>query len=128
MNALIILFSTILLVASLVVWLWTRKSIASLERRIDELNAAAHVVDDISAINAGAIGLGSRFLRLEKEMQALGSRVDELDLRIQTNTPYAHAIHLAQKGASVEEIMDLCNISPGEAQLLVMMHKKDRAA
>ena len=128
MNALIILFASILFLAAVSIWLWTRKSIASFEQRISELHAATHVVDDISAINAGTIGLGSRFLRLERELQALGGRVDELYTRIQTNTPYAHAIHLAQKGAGVEEIMDLCNISPGEAQLLVMMHKKDRAA
>lgn len=128
MNALIVLFSSVLLVASLAIWLWTRKSILSFEQRIAELHAATHVIDDISAINAGAIGLGSRFLRLEKELQALGGRVDELYTRIQTNTPYAQAIHLAQKGASVEEIIDLCGISPSEAELLLMMHRKNRAA
>ena len=128
MNALIILFSSILFLGAISIWLWTRKSIVSFEQRISQLQAATHIVDDISAINTGAIGLGSRFLRLEKELQALGSQVDELYTRIQTNTPYAHAIHLAQKGSSAEEIMDLCNISPSEAQLLLMMHRKNQAA
>ncbi|TNF34090.1 MAG: DUF2802 domain-containing protein [Gammaproteobacteria bacterium] len=128
MNALIILFSTVVFCAALALWLWTRKSITAFEQRMEELQAASHVMDDITAINAGTIGLGSRFLRLEKELQAQAGRVDELYTRIQTNTPYAQAIHLAQKGASMDEIIDLCNISPSEAQLLLMMHRRDQAA
>lgn len=128
MNALVMLISCLLFAASLSLWLWTRKRLQTFSEQIQQQMFSEQVQDQLSAINAGSIGMGGRFLKLEKDMQALAARMDDLQSQVQSKTPYAHAIALAQKGSSAEEIMELCGISLNEAQLLMMMHRSDRAA
>ena len=128
MNALIILIASLLFTASLSFWFWTRKRIEEFESRIENQLFSEQIIDQISALNAGSIGLGGRFLKLEKDLQALGSRLDDLQSQMQSHTPYAHAIALAQKGSTAEEIVELCDIGLNEAQLLVMMHQSSQAA
>jgi len=128
MNALVLLIASILFIASISILVWTRKHIQAIEYKIQSQQVTNHVIDDITALNIGSIGLGGRFLKLEKELHSLGSRLDEVHSQIQTNTPYAHAINLAQKGSTSEDIMELCQISRNEAELLIMMHRKNKAA
>ena len=128
MNALVILIACLLFVASLSLWLNTRKRLDEFSLQIHQQLYSEQVIDQISAVNASSIGMGGRFIKLEKEMQMLIARMDDLQSQIQSNTPYAHAITLAQKGSSVEEIMELCGISMNEAELLLMMHRHSKAA
>lgn len=128
MNALVLLIAAILFIASLSMLVWVLKKIQAIESGASSAQVSTQVIDEITALNIGSIGLGGRFLKLEKELQALSSRVDEVHSQIQTNSPYAHAINLAQKGASSEEIIELCHISRNEAELLLMMHRKEQAA
>ena len=128
MNALVLLVCSILFIASLSILVWVRKHIRALEQEIESKQSSSHVSDQISAINLGSIGMGERFLKLEKELQAVSSRLDEVHSQVQASTPYAHAINLARKGSTSEDIMELCHISQNEAELLLMMHKKNQAA
>ena len=128
MNALVLLIASILFIASLSILVWTRKHIKAIEQKINSQQVSEHVTDEITALNIGSIGLGGRFLKLEKELQALGTRLDQVHSQMQTNTPYGHAINLAQKGSTSEDIMELCHISRNEAELLIMMHRKNKAA
>lgn len=128
MNALILLIAAIMFVASISMLLWTRKHIHDMEQKIQLEQIPEHVNDEITALNIGSIGLGGRFLKLEKELQLLSAAVDEVQSQVQHNTPYAHAIALAQKGSSSEDIMELCHISRNEAELLLMVHNKVQAA
>ena len=128
MNALVILIASLLFVAALALWLATRKRLDEFTLQIHQQLYSEQVIDQITAINAGSIGMGGRFIKLEREMQLLASRLDDLRSQIHSNTPYAHAITLAQKGSSVDEIMELCGISQNEAELLLMMHRANKAA
>ena len=87
-----------------------------------------HFVDEITALNAGTVGMGGRFLKLEKELQTLSTQLDVLRAQTQRNTPYAQAIMLAQRGHDVKSIMELCDVAYNEAQLIVMMHARQNAA
>ena len=127
MNALVILLSSLLFVASLAVLFWARRHLLDMEQRLQK-QYPQQFVDEITALNAGTVGLGGRFLKLEKELQNLANQVDELRSQTQRNTPYAQAIQLAQKGNDVAAIMELCDISYNEAQLIVMMHARRQAA
>lgn len=127
MNALVMLLSCLLFVASLTILFWTRRHLLNMEQRL--LNQyPQQFVDEITALNAGTIGLGGRFLKLEKELLGLTNQLDELRSQAQRNTPYAQAINLAQKGNDVAAIMELCDISFNEAQLIVMMHARRQVA
>ncbi|MDQ1362142.1 MAG: hypothetical protein QG652_2 [Pseudomonadota bacterium] len=127
MNALVMLLSSLLFVASLAVLFWTRRHLSDMEQRLQK-QYPQQFVDEITALNAGTVGMGGRFLKLEKELQSLASQLDDLGSQTQRNTPYAQAIQLAQKGNDVAVIMELCGISYNEAQLIVMMHAKRQAA
>ena len=127
MNALVILVSCLLFFSSLVVLLLARKKIAEIEQRLQQ-QYPQHFVDEITALNAGTVGMGGRFLKLEKELQAMSTQLDVLRAQTQRNTPYAQAITLAQRGHDVKSIMELCDVAYNEAQLIVMMHAMQNAA
>ncbi|MDH5471822.1 MAG: DUF2802 domain-containing protein [Gammaproteobacteria bacterium] len=128
MNALVILISCLLFTASLAIWVWTRNKIMAFEQQVQKQVNSNHLFDEITALNVGSIGLGGRFLKLEKDLHTLSERIDKMQMQIQAQSPYAQAIHLAQRGGSIEEIVELCGISYNEASLLIMMHKQDKAA
>lgn len=127
MNALIILLSSLLFLSSFACFVWTRKKIQSFQNL--QSNRQTNLVSsELTALNAGSIGLGERFIKLEQQMIQLASRLDEVSNQVQSTSPYAYAIELAQKGYKAESITELCHISQTEAQLLVMMHHQSRAA
>lgn len=128
MNALVLLLACLMFAGALSIMVWTRKRIEFLEKNLRSSTAPDQVADELTALNAGTIGMGGRFLKLERDLQALSTRLDDIQTQIQSNTPYGHAIVLAQKGISVEEIVELCGISLNEAQLLMMMHQRKQAA
>jgi len=128
MNALIILISSLLFLMSLTFFVWSRNQLRSFQQEIQSKIQNNHVSSELTAINAGSIGMGERFLKLEKQLQELSVRLDEMSNEVQSNSPYSYAIGLAQKGESAEGIAELCHISQTEAQLLVMMHQQNQAA
>jgi len=127
MNALILLLSSLLFLSSFACFVWTRKQIQAFKKS-QKLSKSDTLYRELTALNAGSIGLGERFIKLEKQMQDLAARLDEMSNQVQSTSPYAYAIELAQKGYSADSITELCHISQTEAQLLVMMHKQIRAA
>lgn len=128
MNALVLLIATILFVASLSLWVWTRQRLQAFQQYLEQQQASEFVMDNITAINAGSIGMGGRFLKLEKNLQQMTSKIEELESQIRSQSPYDQAIRMVRKGSSADEVMELCGISLNEAQLLVMMHNSNKAA
>ncbi len=127
MNALVLLLSSLLFLCTLSLFVWTRKQIESFRDRLQSSLNNHSVNSELTALNAGSIGLGERFIKLEKELQQLAAEIDEMQSQVKSNSPYAYAIELAQKGYSQESIAELCHISQTEAQLLIVMHQQ-RAA
>ena len=127
MNALVILLSCLLFVSSLAVLFWTRKHLLDMEQRLQN-QYPQQFVDEITALNAGTVGLGGRFLKLEKDLQSLATQIDELRAHATRSSPYAQAIQLAHRGHDVQSIIELCGIAYNEAQLIVMMHANRAAA
>jgi len=124
MNALVILLSSLLFLMSLAFFIYTKKQLATFQESIQKLLLANPINSEITAINAGSIGLGERFIKLEKQMQQVAVQIDEVSSEVNSNSPYAYAIELAQKATSAESIAEMCHISLTEAQLLVMMHQQ----
>jgi len=127
MNALVLLLSTLLFLSSFACFVWTRKQIQSFKNSQSDIESTL-VNRELTALNAGSIGLGERFIKLEKQMHELATRLDEMSNQVQSTSPYAYAIELAQKGYTADSITELCHISQTEAQLLVMMHHQKNAA
>jgi len=127
MNALIILLSSLMFLMSLALFVYTKKQLTSIQLSIQSSLRTNKVNSELTALNAGSIGLGERFIKLEKQMQQMASKFDEVSSEINSNSPYAYAIELAQKSHSAESISEMCHISLTEAQLLVMMHQQQAA-
>jgi len=127
MNALIILLSSLMFLMSLALFVYTKKQLASFQNLIQSTINTNKVSSELTALNAGTIGLGERFIKLEKQMQQMAARIDEVSSEVNSNSPYAYAIELAQNSTPAESIAELCHISPTEAQLLVMMHQQHAA-
>lgn len=77
--------------------------------------------EHIQLLLEGAQGLGMRLRHLEsnvaKPITSENSRTsnDEISVR--------QAIELARKGATVDELIDICGLSQGEAELMCSIHK-----
>lgn len=91
--------------------------------------------NDLRALCNAAVQVGERANRLELSMKLLQQRQKELGVRqdqmVQSEPEarsYDQAIKLAQKGTPLEEIMDICDLSRGEAELITMMHRLDRSS
>ena len=127
MNALIILLSSLMLLMSLAFFVYTKKQLASFQQSIQATIQTSQVSRELTALNAGSFGLGERFIKLEKQMQELAARMDDVSNEMNSNSPYSYAIELAQKSTPAESIAELCHISLTEAQLLVIMHQRQAA-
>lgn len=98
---------------------------------IQAQNQALDVLQkDLRALCNAAVQVGGRVHRLEQSLKQLQQRQQELGLRQDKLVhpepearSFEQAIKLAQKGASVEELMDICDLSRGEAELMSMMHR-----
>jgi len=128
MNAFVILLSCLLFLMSLALFVWTKKQLQNIQQDVHNKLHSNQLSSELTALNAGSIGLGERFIKLEKQMHQLAARIDDMSSEVQSNSPYSYAISLAQKGDTAENIAELCHISHTEAQLLVMMHQENKAA
>jgi len=80
------------------------------------------VVQDQQTMNNATFEIGQRINYITTQMQNLDARQDELDLKEQADKPIQQAIALAEKGATIDELMDNCALSRGEAELLLRLH------
>lgn len=97
-----------------------------------QAEAQAAMQADLRAICNAALQMGEKVSRIELENKMLRQRQQELGVRQEKlsqvdshEAGFEQAIKLARKGSSVEEIMDICNLSRGEAELIALMHRLD---
>lgn len=80
------------------------------------------VMKDLQNMTNATYGIGQQVNHINHRVQNLNARQDALDLREQSDKPVEQAIALLQKGADLEEIMQTCHLSRGEAELLFRIH------
>lgn len=89
--------------------------------------------NDLRALCNAAVTMGRQVKRLQKRLESVSLQQNELDARqiqIDQADPdeqsYQHAIKLAQKGANTEDLIEVCGLSRGEADLINMMHRLEK--
>ena len=87
---------------------------------------------DLRALCNAAVQMGERINHMDVRIKALHQRQREMgvlqDKMVQSepqDVSFDQAIKLARKGSSAEELMEICNLSRGEADLITMMHRLD---
>jgi len=128
MNTILIIVS----LAALAFALFAQWQIHSLRRTLQQLRPLEGdlrtVRDDIGALCSGAAGVGSRLTRLEQRLRNQGERQDQLDLRTSGERPYQQAGRLVHNGAGIEELMESCGLTRGEAELIYIMNSAPQAS
>jgi hypothetical protein len=94
-----------------------REQHASACERIHQLE------QELAALCNASVGAGEHVLRLEHQMQRIIERQNGLEMRVVGDRPYNQASQLVNKGANIEELVDTCGLTRGEAELLVMMQR-----
>jgi len=83
--------------------------------------------NDVRALYAGSVGEDGRIHRLESRTRRIKERQEQLENSNHAERPYEQAIRMVQKGTSIEDLMSVCNLSKGEADLIMMMHGTDQS-
>ncbi|MCO7226083.1 DUF2802 domain-containing protein [Pleionea sp. CnH1-48] len=82
-------------------------------------NTLAEVVREQQALLSGSLGLGRRLTRFGHHLNALEQTRDEVidDASMEDKT-FEEATLMLQKGATVNDVVERCQLSLGEAELL----------
>ena len=102
---------------------------------------------DLRALANAAVGVGGRVLEIERNQRKTTSitRMQQPTTSAAYSTtpistelfnstassqsqPYEQAIRMAQTGASIDDIVNVCGLSASEAELVNMMHRLDKAS
>lgn len=82
---------------------------------------------DMRALVSAAIGVGERVHRIEKSLKEVSHRQEQIDQTDPGAQAYQQAIKMAQKGSTAQELMDICGLTRGEADLIAMLHRMERS-
>ena len=83
---------------------------------------------DISAVCAGAVGLGEHMATLEQRAYQLGLRQEKIEMADPAAQSYRHASKMIKGGAALEEVMEDCGLARGEAELIALAQRIKKAS
>ncbi|UAA38144.1 DUF2802 domain-containing protein [Paraneptunicella aestuarii] len=109
-----------------------QQKLQQLEQRQPSIEKGYNQLQDmLHEIRTGMLGLGNRVKELEASIRTLENKQTEIANRQvefehqEASSPlYTKANKLVAAGASIEEIMQECDIPRAEAELLISLHKK----
>lgn len=90
------------------------------QRQLSDLKSEIH------ELRCGTLGVGNRVQNVEGKLAQAIERQDEF-AKINNDSQtrhYGHAMKMVELGASVDELINECDITRGEAELLVSLHSK----
>jgi hypothetical protein len=91
-------------------------ALTTLETQLVNLRGA------LSAVCSGELVADQRQTDMERKLRQLSEQHEQLLMRDPDEGPYRHAMRLADHGAGREELMEICGLSKGEADLLLSMN------
>jgi hypothetical protein len=102
-----------------------RKYLATLGATIEQLRG------QLQKTQRAALTLQSQLQQLQQQNRSIvqkledtASRQQELEFRDMGQLTYTHASKLVQMGAGSADLISACGLSPAEARLLELMHKR----
>lgn len=123
MDALIVTLvglALVLAIAGAVATFILRRNQARLQDELEQLRG------ELRAMTNSAAGVGRKLAELELRVARLIDASHEPSLAQTTSAekPYQMAAKLMQRGADIEELMTVCGLTRGEAELLASLHRK----
>jgi hypothetical protein len=128
LAAIDLVFAGVAVASLLGAWLAVRTARRT-DRRLREQGQRLEVLqEDLRALCAGAVGVDERMARMEKRARRLTERQEQMELRDSGDRLYAQAVRMVEKGAGVDELVSVCGLSRGEAELMVRMQGLEQTA
>lgn len=92
--------------------------------RLHKLQSAQIIAleQQLAGLCAAAVGADERVVRFEQMLNKMREQQNTLEPGTGRQQGYEHAIRLARKGVSVDQIVDNCNLSDEEARLISRLH------
>ncbi len=88
-------------------------------RRLRATNGQIEVMrSDIAALFDAGIGVGHRLDTVEERNRRLTERMEQWELSEPFKRSYKQAVSLIDTGANVQDLIDQCGVTRGEAELL----------
>lgn len=112
----------VLFLINLMMWISAQRQ----RRHSHELEDHLYTLQsDVRALVSAAVGVGEKIFHFEKQMKQIAERQEQIDLTDSSSQPYQQAIKMSQKGASVSELIEICGLTRGEAELIAILHRMD---
>jgi hypothetical protein len=95
------------------------------------LEAQPNLQQELKGIALSVAALGERLVKLEVQIAQLREQGSSAGLSLNREADqkfFKVATKLALQGASVDEIMELCGLSRGEAELICMLHSSNQVS
>jgi hypothetical protein len=129
MQMITLVLSLSLALAGMTVFWWLgQRQLQNMHRAIAEQKQQLDTMkNDVRALFSGAVGGDARLQKLESRSRRIIERQEQLENNKQTERPYEQAIRMVHQGSKVEDIMAVCNLSKGEADLIIMMHRTNKS-
>lgn len=99
---------------------YNKKQIVELKLAVNELH------DNFNALCSGSVGVGKRLGRLESKARQQAERQSRLEHKAPDLQSYGNAVRLANKGADMDELVDHCGLSRGEAELILFLNSQQQ--
>ncbi|MBA1149561.1 DUF2802 domain-containing protein [Ectothiorhodospiraceae bacterium WFHF3C12] len=120
--------SLLLLIVCVVLAVFVAMLFARLDRQARRIGALEQsqkrVAEYMRGVSAGAVGQGQHVARLEQDLARVRDRMERVaSSEGGGSTAFNHAIRMAQRGATAEELMEACGLSQMEADLVVLLHR-----
>lgn len=92
-------------------------SVATLQGQLESLRK------QMMELHSGAIGMGQRLQSVERAMQQVNERQQELTMQDPERRLYSRAAKMVELGADLDEVMSECELPKAEAELLISLRK-----
>ena len=116
-----VLMSVVLTLMQMLKMRSDKKRIIALESTLNELQ------NNFNALCSGSVGVGKRISRLESKTRQQAERQSRLEHKAPDLQNYGNAARLANKGADMDELIDHCGLSRGEAELILFLNTQQQA-
>lgn len=106
-----------MLAAGTAFYLWWDRRRLSLEKRV--LTARLERLErDFGALCVASVKVGERVLGHGRDIRKVMQWQSQTELRVPATDTLRHAVSLAERGASAEDLVSTCGLAPGEAELV----------
>lgn len=123
LNYLIVVLS-FAVISLLIVTRYLSVKYSTLKKQLNQLQ------NEVRAINSGNLGMGRKMSQFAEEIANVELGNISQDASVANDKTYQQAGLLLSRGATIEEVVESCEIAPAEAELLAIMRhsQTDRPA